>query len=173
MAASNFPKALALVLKSEGLFVNDKHDPGGATMKGVTQRVYDAYRLNHRINKQGVQFIAPAEVAEIYKLQYWDTVKGDDLPAGVDYATFDAAVNSGIVRAAKWLQQAVPTTVDGHVGLATVAAVKAGNPTAIVLRLCNARLGFLHALTNWKYFGKGWANRMRDVQAAALDMAKA
>lgn len=175
MTASNFPKALMLVLKSEGGYVDNVHDRGGATMQGVTQRVYDAYRATKAMPRRGVSFISPSEVEDIYRAQYWATIKGDDLPPGVDYATFDAAVNSGNVRAAQWLQKAIPTVpVDGHIGLGTVAAAKGINDrVAVVRRLCGYRTGFLHALTNWKYFGRGWANRMRDVQAAAEAMAQA
>lgn len=174
MAASNFAKSFALVLKSEGGYVNNPHDPGGATNFGITQRVYDAYRVSKGWGKAPVRMIGADEVEAIYRAQYWDACKCDALPPGVDYAVYDYAVNSGCVRAAKGLQRAIPTEpVDGHIGLSTIAAAKTASPGAVVLRLCAGRLGFLQALTTWKYFGKGWANRMRDVQAAALQMAKA
>lgn len=174
MVAANFDQSFKLVLKNEGGYVNNKHDPGGETNYGITRRVYDAYRIARHLNTQSVRYISMPEVSEIFRLQYWDACKCDALPPGVDYAVYDYAVNSGCVRAAKGLQRAIPTEpVDGHIGLGTIAAAKAASPGAVVLRLCTARLGFLHSLGTWKFFGKGWANRMRDVQAAALQMAKA
>ena len=41
-----YDDALAFVLRWEGGFVNDPNDHGGRTNKGVTQRVYDAWRAS-------------------------------------------------------------------------------------------------------------------------------
>jgi lysozyme family protein len=46
----NFERALAAVLVHEGGYVNHPKDPGGATNKGVTQRVYDDYRLGRGLS---------------------------------------------------------------------------------------------------------------------------
>ena len=103
----NFSRSYAAALKEEGGFSNHPKDPGGATMRGVTQRVYDAYRINKGEYKQSVGRISDFEVRDIFKRQYWDAVKADELPAGVDYAVFDFAINSGPSRAVKELQRIV------------------------------------------------------------------
>ena len=110
---ANFDKSLALVLVHEGGYVNHPKDPGGATNRGVTQAVYDAYRKTRGKAGQSVKFITDEEVNAIYKFQYWDRVQGDLLPAGLDYAVFDFAVNSGVGRASKYLQ-AVPDIRQGQ-----------------------------------------------------------
>lgn len=167
----NFPAALALVLQSEGGFVNDPHDPGGATNKGVTQRVYDAYRRYMNLPVGSVKFITTAEVSSIYRRQYWDAIRGDDLPAGVDYATFDEAVNSGPLRAIGDLQRALGVKADGQIGLVTLTALRNSNAKATITIMASLRLGFLRKLSNWRYFGNGWSNRVAAVKAAALAMA--
>lgn len=166
---NNFEKALALVLVHEGGFVNDPHDRGGATNRGVTQAVYDAYRKMRGRGQQSVKFITDEEVRAIYKFQYWDKVQGDWLPSGLDYAVFDFAVNSGVSRAAKYLQAVVGVAQDGQIGARTLGAIT--SPTAAIIALCDRRIGFLRNLDKFWRYGKGWTRRVVDVRAHALDMA--
>lgn len=166
---NNFEKSLALVLEHEGLYVNHPKDPGGATMKGVTQAVYDAYRKVRGRGQQSVKFISDEELRAIYKFQYWDKVQGDWLPSGLDYAVFDFAVNSGVSRAAKYLQAVVGVAQDGQIGARTLAAIQ--SPVATINALLDRRMGFLRNLKTFLTFGKGWTRRVQGVRAHALDMA--
>jgi lysozyme family protein len=163
----NLDNALKWVLAHEGGYVNHPKDPGGATNMGVTQRVYDGYRARRGLHKQSVRAITADEVAEIYKRQYWDAVKADDLPAGVDYAVFDYAVNSGPGRAVKDLQREVGATVDGVMGFRTLAAVQQQDPFDLIERLCNRRMRFLRGLRHWGTFGRGWTARVMGVKDGA------
>jgi lysozyme family protein len=166
MTTSGFARALARVLVHEGGYVNDPLDPGGATNKGVTYRVYDAYRTRKGLPARDVREIEGREVSEIYRLQYWDAVKGDELPAGLDYVLFDGAVNSGPSQSIKWLQRALGSVaVDGQIGQATLAAVaEHGRPAELVEAVCDRRLAFLQALKTWPRFGKGWRARVEGVR---------
>jgi lysozyme family protein len=167
---TNFEKSLAHVLTSEGGWSDNPADPGGATMKGVTIAVYRQY-YGATKTKTDLHNISDAELAHIYKTGYWDKCRGDDLPAGVDYAVFDAAVNSGPGRAAKWLQGAVGATQDGIIGPDTLSKV-AGLPAAQVIdKFCDQRLSFLQGLSTWKTFGNGWGRRVEEVRATAKGMA--
>lgn len=103
MAAERYSDALSRVLVHEAGYVNDPRDPGGATMKGVTQRTYDGYRKRNGLALRPVRQITPTEVGEIYRRSYWAAIHGDTLPAGVDYVVFDGAVNSGPSQSIKWL----------------------------------------------------------------------
>jgi lysozyme family protein len=116
-----FAHWLPHILKHEGGWANHPRDPGGATMKGVIQRTYDSWRDRQGQPRQSVRNITDADVAAIYRRDYWDAIKGDDLPAGVDYCIFDFAVNSGINRASRYLQRAVGAGEDGAIGPATLA----------------------------------------------------
>jgi lysozyme family protein len=168
----SFPLALTYVLRSEGGYVNNPHDKGGATNHGITQRVYNAWRVNHGNKLRSVALIDDEEVASIYRYQYWDAVRGDELPAGVDYAVFDAAVNSGPVHAAKWLQLALGgIKVDGVIGSITINRANAMSRVILCEKFNAIRFSFLRRLTDWKYFGGGWSHRMADVQQQAKEMS--
>lgn len=167
---ANFDKALAAVLAHEGGYVNHPRDPGGATNKGVTQAVYDDWRVAHKLQTQSVKEITTAEVMAIYKHRYWDKVKGDDLPAGVDYAAFDFAVNSGVYRAARYLQEAVGVAPDGQIGPVSLAAIRAEPAQDLVAKLCDARMAFLKRLATFDTFGRGWSRRVEDVRCKARAM---
>lgn len=167
----NFTRSLAAVLEHEGGYVNHPHDPGGATNLGVTQDVYDAFRRSRGLDLRSVKFIGGNEVTAIYRDQYWNAVKGPELPAGVDYCIFDFAVNSGPKRAAKFLQRAVGVADDGKIGPMTLAAVNARQAKEIIEEVCEARLHWLRTLPTFKYFGKGWTKRVDGVRALAESMA--
>ena len=166
MTATGFARALPRVLVHEGGFVNDPHDPGGATNKGVTYRVYDAYRTRKGLPTRDVREISGEEVSDIYRKQYWDAVKGDELPPGLDYVLFDGAVNSGPSQSVKWLQRALGSVVvDGQMGQATLAAVcDFGSIPVLIDKVCDRRLAFLQALRTWSRFGKGWSSRVAGVR---------
>lgn len=166
---TNFDKCLSLVLVHEGGYVNHPRDPGGATNRGVTQAVYDAYRKTRGRGQQSVKFITDDEVKAIYRFQYWDRVQGDLLPAGLDYAVFDFAVNSGVGRASKYLQAVVGAPQDGVIGARTLAAIQ--SPKNAINALCDRRMSFLRNLRTFLTFGKGWTRRVNDVRAHALEMA--
>lgn len=171
MAASSFGAALARVLRHEGGFSDHPADPGGPTQKGVTQRVYDAYRARKGQPARSVRLLEEAELVEIYRRQYWDAVRADDLPAGLDYAVFDAAVNSGPAQAGKWLQRAAGVSDDGQVGALTLAAVAAGDPARLAADVCDRRLAMLRTLRTWPVFGRGWGRRVAEVRRVSLALA--
>lgn len=166
MTAQNYARALSRVLVHEGGYADHPKDPGGATMKGVTQGVYDAYRKRRGEAKRSVRQITEAELQAIYRRQYWDVVKGDSLPEGVDYAVFDGAVNSGPSQAVKWLQRALGSVkVDGVIGEATLAAVEAyPDHDRLIALMLGRRLAFLQALRTWSTFGRGWSGRVAQVK---------
>lgn len=168
----NFRRSLALVLKHEGGFVNHPRDPGGATNKGITIGTFRRY-VNPRGTVADLKRITDAEVAKVYKAHYWDAVKGDELPDGVDFAVFDFAVNSGPSRAIKHLQAAAGVLADGRLGPLTMSAVQARNAADLIERICDSRMGFLRRLRTWDVFGKGWTRRVHEVRAQALAMLEA
>ncbi|WP_161596273.1 glycoside hydrolase family 108 protein [Rhodanobacter glycinis] len=164
MSAGNFAASLALTLVYEGLFSNNPKDPGGATMCGITQRVYDEDRDARRLPRQPVRLSTQAEREAIYHKRYWNLARCDDLSPGVDYAVFDFAVNSGVGRAVTTLQQVTGATADGAMGPATLASVQRYanqyGATALIDSLCTARDQFLRSLPTYITFGAGWTRRV-------------
>lgn len=161
--------ALAHVLKSEGGYVNHPSDPGGRTNLGVTQRVWEEW-VKHDVDEKTMRELTPDMVAPLYQEKYWQRVKGDELPAGIDYCVFDASVNSGVGRASKWLQEVCGTQPDGVIGPMTLRVAQAIVPTDLVNMYCDKRLAFLKELKTWETFGKGWERRVEEVRSHALTM---
>lgn len=167
-----FEQSLAVTLKHEGGFSDHPRDPGGVTLEGVIQRVYDAYRRRHG---RALRSLTPAmrgqpdwiaERNDIYKRQYWDAVRADELPRGVNLVVFDGAVNSGPYQSALWLQRALGVTADGHIGNETVGAARVHpDHDRLIAEISARRLGMLQNLKTWPTFGKGWSARVASVKA--------
>jgi lysozyme family protein len=166
----NWDNSFAAVLKHEGGFVNHPKDPGGMTNLGVTKAAIEAY-LGRAVDETFMRSLTPESVKPFYKSQYWNKIKGDELPSGVDYAAYDLAVNSGVGRAAKYLQEIAGVIADGVIGPKSIEAIKACNPEEVVEALCDMRLAFLKRLPTFDTFGKGWLIRVADVKQKASDMA--
>lgn len=167
---SNFKAALDHVLKSEGGFVNHPKDPGGMTNLGCTKNTWEEY-VGHQVSENDMKNLTPELVSPLYKRKYWDKVAGDDLPSGLDYAVFDAAINSGPGRAAKWLQEIVGVPADGAIGKGTLAAVASKDTQNLIAMYNDKRLQFLEGLPTFATFGKGWSRRVSEVQSAASALA--
>jgi lysozyme family protein len=165
----NFPQCFALVLKNEGGYVDNPADPGGATNLGCTKATWEAW-VGHPVTKDDIKALTPNDVMPLYKAKYWDTIKGDDLPEGVDYAVFDYAINSGPSRAAKALQSVLSVNVDGQIGDATLRALETSNPREVATAVCEARLAFLQSLSTYATFGKGWSRRVSEVETVSFNM---
>lgn len=172
---TNFPNSLGHVLKHEGGFSNHPQDSGGATNKGVVQRVYDSFRRSRNAIPRSVKLIQADEIETIYNELYWAKILGDQLPLGVDYCVFDACVNSGPKQASLWLQRAINKLItsnqklnpDGNIGPMTIDYADDVPPLALIDEILNQRLGFMKVIRNkkthellWKYFGKGWDARL-------------
>jgi len=167
----NFAAALKTVLGFEGGYVNNPKDPGGKTNMGITQRVYTAWRQARGLPAQEVRQISSGEVATIYRNEYANPVRFDDLPSGVDLIVFDGAVNSGVSRSSKWLQKAVRVTQDGQVGPLTLSVVSARAPSTVINAIADMRLSFLQGLRTWSTFRRGWKSRVAQVRGMALMQA--
>lgn len=165
----NFQQALEHVLRSEGGFVNHPRDPGGMTNLGVTKKVWEEW-VKREVTEAEMRALTPEMVGPLYKQMYWDRVRGDDLPDGVDYIVFDTAVNSGVSRAARFLQACVGADQDGAIGPRTLALVRAADPKQLVEDYAKRRLSFLSALPTWDTFGRGWSRRVAEVQNTATTM---
>ena len=165
----NFASSLQAVLFHEGGYSNNPKDPGGMTNLGCTKDVWEEW-CGHPVDEKAMRNLKSTDVAPLYKRKYWDKVCGDDLPAGIDYVVFDAAINSGPGRAVKWLQACVGAEVDGALGPKTLAAVRAMDAKKLVDDYGKRRLSFLLDLPAWSTFGNGWTKRVNEVTNAASTM---
>tara|TARA_Y100000114_G_scaffold47027_2_gene42883 strand:- start:11219 stop:11728 length:510 start_codon:yes stop_codon:yes gene_type:complete len=165
----NYQKCLETILHHEGGYVDHPDDPGGETNLGVTKKVYEEWGGTKNMKDLTVEDVAP-----IYKKNYWDRVKGDELPSGLDLCVFDFGVNAGTGRAAKYLQNMVGATADGAIGPATLRAVHAyvqieGLEHAIG-EYQHKRQGYYEGLKHFATFGRGWTRRVTETTALAFEM---
>lgn len=171
MTASNFQACLAEVLRHEGGWADHPADPGGATMKGITIGVYAQWK-GRKVTKAELRAISDEEVAKIYRRNYWNKVRGDNLPNGLDLVAFDGAVNSGPARGARWLQQALGVETDGKIGPITVSAAQSAPRVATINAACDLRMAFIKRLRHWPTFGRGWTRRVESVRSVAIRMSE-
>ena len=166
----NFEQSLKMILHHEGLYVNHPSDPGGSTMRGVTQAVWEDW-VDRPVTEEEMKSLTVDDVTPIYKKNYWDRIKGDALPSGVDFAVFDLAVNGGTGRGARMLQKVVGVTQDGGIGPQTLGAVARMNPVDIIEQYAVEREAFYRRLKTFDTFGRGWLRRNEETRLAALKMA--
>lgn len=165
----DFDQAFHKLLGHEGGFSDNPYDPGNWTGGGVNVGELRGTKYGIAANtypNEDIRNLTVERAKEIYRLDFWNRVRADDLPAEVRYAVFDAAVNSGAAQAARWLQRAVGVRDDGVIGPVTLAAVQDAEPQALLRRLLSVRLRFMTDLSTWTAFGRGWARRIADLMGA-------
>lgn len=167
----NFEKCMEMLLAHEGGYVNHPSDPGGMTNLGVTKRTYDEFHGTD-IDEERMRNLTVEDVTPIYRRNYWERCRCQDLPDGIDWAVFDWAVNSGTGRAAKALQRAVGTLEDGAIGPQTLMCVGNEKPEEIINRIAIHRDSFYRELSTFDTFGRGWLRRNDETREQALDMAR-
>jgi lysozyme family protein len=149
--ADLFDEFIERLLSHEGGYVNHPSDPGGETQWGISKRSYPNVNIK-TLTRSGAK--------EIYRRDFWAKSGADKMAPAVAFNVLDGAVNSGISRSIRWLQEAAGVTADGVYGPATAAAVAKADPNDLVLRYNAARLEFMTGLSTWGSFGKGWARRI-------------
>lgn len=164
---SNWPQVIAWIGLSEGGYVNHKNDPGGPTNHGITKRVLEQWR-GKKVSIAQMKALTKKEAEDILKARYWDLVKGDLLPSGLDYAVADYGVNSGPGKAIKDLQRSINDMglgikVDSVIGPETMGAINKFDEQQIkelIQLYCERRMRFLRSLKTFKTFGRGWTKRV-------------
>jgi len=170
---SNFDNAFALLIVSEGGYVNDPQDNGGETNWGVTKKSWADY-LGRVVKDGEMKALTKTDVKPFYKKMYWDKCRCDDLPSGLDYAVFDFAVNAGTGQAARFLQRAVGVHDDGVIGSGTISAVKAHPAKELLETFSKQKSDFYRSIVqrtpSQAKFLNGWLNRVTAVETTATTM---
>ncbi|MBS0444403.1 MAG: trypsin-like peptidase domain-containing protein [Proteobacteria bacterium] len=169
MPSVPFSNALPFVLRWEGGYVNHPADPGGATNRGVTQKVYSAWLQRRGRPDASVRDLADADMQAIYEENYWKPAHCQELPQPLDQVQFDTAVNMGVGRAVRFLQEAVGAAVDGGFGDETRKCVAQADPGQAATRYLDIRERFYRSLVETKpelgVFLDGWLNRLNALRS--------
>lgn len=165
-----FDQAFEKLLGHEGGFTEDPRDPGNWTGGRVNVGVLRGTKFGIAANtypNEDIRNLTVERAKFIYRRDFWNAVRADELPPVVRYAVFDAAVNSGVRQSVRWLQRALGVRDDGVLGPVTIAAVRAADAHALLRRVLATRLRFMTDLSTWPTFGRGWARRIADLLRAA------
>ena len=162
----SFSSVVKMVLHHEGGYVNHPEDPGGETKYGISKRAYPDVDIAE---------LTEEDASSIYKRDYWDRIKGDDLPVGVACVVMDYAVNSGISRASKALQGVCGIrNGDGIIGPHTLSAVwvttRNYGEQYVIDAVTEQRQEFIRALSIYETFGRGWERRIDETRAKAMEL---
>ena len=166
-----FSRALKVILRHEGGFVNHPKDPGGMTNLGVTKATWEGW-TGKPATEADMRALTPEKVAPLYRERYWDELRCDDLPPALALCVFDFGVNAGPARAARYLQGLAGAVQDGIVGGATLAAVNAWiarvGLSGAVRAYQEARRHYYRRLGTFATFGRGWLRRVDETETEAL-----
>jgi lysozyme family protein len=148
---SEFNGAFEILIGHEGGYVDHPDDPGGETKYGISKRSYP---------EVNIAALTLDKAKAIYREDYWDRVRADELPSELRFLLFDGAVNAGVAQSIKWLQRAAGARDDGVIGPITLAAIASSNPHKIASNFLGQRLKHMTDLRQWDQFGRGWARRI-------------
>ena len=178
---ADFQTAFKLLLKQEGGYSNDPTDRGGETYQGISRVHNPDWRgwaiLADKANLKKNGLVLATLVETFYRGRYWDPVKCDLMPQYVANRMLDIAVNMGVGRAGRILQEALnllnrngaswaDLTVDGDIGGKTLEALR-----YCILKDADDLLAFIKALQAEHYmevmrtdpsqerFARGWIRR--------------
>jgi lysozyme family protein len=146
-----FATAFEVVIGHEGGYVNNPYDPGGETKYGVSKRAYPSYDIRN---------LTEAQARGIYYKDYWVPTRCEVMPLSLAIVVFDAAVNNGVGRAIKWLQEAVGVEADGIIGEQTLAALGKAEVEPTIQLFHGSRIHYMASLQSWGTFGVGWSRRL-------------
>jgi lysozyme family protein len=128
---------------------------------------------NPNLGAVQVQDMSERTARAIYRSLYWNPLRADALPPGVDLSVFDTGVNAGIWASARLLQRALGFTgeeVDGCIGPETLGAAAKCDPRILVEDLAERQAAYCRSLSDFPIFGRGWLNRTEARRNAALTM---
>lgn len=159
----HFEEFIERVLSSEGNLSMDPKDPGNWTGGVVGAGVLKGTKFGIAANTYphlDIEALSRGQAIMIYKSDFWTRARCYSMPPMVGYQLLDAAVNSGISNAIRWVQRAAGVADDGKIGPVTVAAIELADKNDMAFKFLSYRLDFMTRLKNWPDAGRGWARRI-------------
>lgn len=169
---SSYPACVSTMKQHEAGKKDDPNDPGGRTgIGGITQRTYDSWRRMRDLPERDVWQISMDEVHAIYREEFWNVIRGDVLPTGIDLCVLDHSLPSGPDRAIKMMQAEAGAIPDGRIGSNTVEKVRLADSGRFINEFTERRIKFYKGRSLYSTFGAGWLRRASETRriAHALD----
>lgn len=164
----NFDKSINLMLGLEGGKSDEGTDRGGRTNYGITQFTYNAWNKKHKLPKRDVFKITPEIAKQIYKEEYWNLIKGDQLPKNVANAILSMALTDGPQDSVKFVQKMLGVEpVSGVMGPITMAKIWEKSKTGdaeFAKAILNKQIDRYQKDEQASTYGKGWTNRVEKVK---------
>lgn len=161
-----FCQLIHLVINSEGGYVNDPKDPGGATKYGIAFNFNQNILKSIGVTEDKMKDLTYEQACQIYFVKYW-------IPSGAEsiadvklaYIHLDAAINCGIGAAQGFIKRLSrnPKYFAGN-----------GENELLWMRLfteyLTLRMNYYTHIKNRKYYLEGWINRLVQVSKNALTL---
>lgn len=153
----SFRPAVEFVLEQEGGYVFDQRDPGGETNYGISKRAYPNLDIKN---------LSRDDATAIYYRDYWSRLP--KLAEPLDFLVFDCAVNCGVKRAIRLLQEAVRVTDDGIWGPMSQNALDRYPVDQLIVNYQAERARYYALLDDLDdHYARGWMRRvMQSFQKA-------
>ena len=172
----NFARSLAIMRRWEGAWSDHPRDRGGLTRWGISLRFLKLAGIDFNgdgvVDGRDLSAMTEFQAETIYRDHFWIPARCNDLPAGVDLAVFDCAVNQGMTRARRLLQKALRVDADGILGPKTMVAVWAVRPRWLLMEFMARRAVHYSSLAIIVVFGLGWFRRLFSIHAEALQLSE-
>lgn len=156
----------------EGPFSDDPGDPGGATLFGVTIKEFRDYIGNPYLSVDDfLQQCTREKAIEIMRVDYWDRMGCNSLPAGCNLMVADHGWNAGQGTSLKLLQSVLGVQADGIVGPITRLALRGADISTLLAGLNRRQGAYYRSLSTFDTFGRGWLARLGRRYALARQLA--
>ena len=170
---SRFDEIMEIVFKWEGGWFDHPEDNGGPTNMGITHTVLARWRGVGAVSRNQVRSLGKEEATEIFEDRYWKRIKGPKLPKPLDLVVMDGAVNHGVPRMSRFLQDAIGTNPNGRLTNADIeklgeVATSAEAILDLTIQMAEKRKDRYVNHEDAGPFLKGWSARLNDVMGVAL-----
>ena len=164
----DFDLAINKMLNLEGGKTYEKSDKGGKTNFGITQRTFNTWRDSINKPKADVFKISQEEAKEIYKKNYWNLIKGSQLPHDIAQAIMSMALTDGPQDAIRHTQKILgipPTGTMGPITMKSIwSAAKQKGTKKLTNYIVDKQIQRYQADEQAKTYGRGWTNRAESLR---------
>ncbi|MEP3417228.1 MAG: glycosyl hydrolase 108 family protein [Lentilitoribacter sp.] len=157
------------VMKWEGeKYTDNPRDNGGPTKYGITQQTLTGW-LGRKASKAEVKNLTRQTADKIFKANYFDRVKCEQMHPRIATVVYNGAVLHGVSRSGRFVQEALnvlktivngeAVEIDGVIGKQTLSGIEKANPERLCQAYIEVQEGYLKRHEDFDYYGKGWLNR--------------